>query len=196
MPWREGISTPTQPSSPASGCQRAAMLNLQSPGINSALLGLAGGLHAQSRQGHCLAPERIRQDQKPLQTPLSCQSNNSQFESWKLNGNLLLQWCQGMQGMGNCAEARNPTAFGQTMNSKYKKKKTKQKAYFNLRLFGKVIKKGCCAFLPADIMCTTTISLLLQAGDPEGGDLIPPSITLLWTSSGTAADFFIDGNWD
>lgn len=79
--------------------------------------------------------------------------------------------------MGNCAEARNPTAFGQTMNSKYKKKK--QKAYFNLRLFGKVIKKGCCAFLPTDIMCTTTISLLLQAGDPEGGDLIPPSITLL-----------------
>lgn len=127
-----------------------------------------------------------------LLSPAKVITLNLSLENW-----MEIFYCsdvRGCKGWETVQKQETPLLLGKQWTPNTKKKK--QKAYFNLRLFGKVIKKGCCAFLPTDIMCTTTISLLLQAGDPEGGDLIPPSITLLWTSSGTAADFFIDGNWD
>lgn len=126
-----------------------------------------------------------------LLSPAKVITLNLSLENW-----MEIFYCsdvRGCKGWETVQKQETPLLLGKQWTPNTKKT---QKAYFNLRLFGKVIKKGCCAFLPADIMCTTTISLLLQAGDPEGGDLIPPSITLLWTSSGTAADFFIDGNWD
>ena len=104
--------------------------------LNLSPFGTAGELCAQERDGvqRLLAPAhsltgRLTALQKGKENlcrlPSPAKERICQYESWKLNGNLLLQWHQGMhwgrQGTGNCAEARNPAALGQTMNYKYRK---------------------------------------------------------------------------
>lgn len=91
--------------------------------------------------------------------PSPAKERISQHESWKLHGNLLLQWCQGMHEEGKEQEIvqkwETPLLLGkqQTTNTNH--------VACDLRLFGKVIKKGCCVLLINHVTCPIRTSFLL-----------------------------------
>lgn len=80
--------------------------------------------------------------------PSPAKGRISQYKPWRQNWNLLLQQCQRMhwgKGLEIVQQQETLLLLGKesTINMK--------NIFLNLRLSGKVIKKGCCAFLLNDV---------------------------------------------
>lgn len=84
---------------------------------------------------------------KPLQTPISCQRKNFSIRALKtkLKSTAATSGMHWGKGLEIVQEQETPLLLGKgsTINMK--------NIYLNLRLSGKVIKKGCCAFLLNDV---------------------------------------------
>lgn len=90
--------------------------------------------------------------------PSPAKTRISQYKPWRLNWNLLLQRRQGMHWGKELEIVQEQETLlllgkGSTTNTK--------NIHLNLRLSGKVIKKGCFAFLLNDVMCSIRTLLLL-----------------------------------